>query len=634
MRIARSILPSLGLLLASAGTTTAFTPLNLAFNGERFATSLDASKMEKLPDSCVRVTLEVPGQATKAAYEKVCTELSKTISLPGFRKGSKIPPKVLEQAMSAKGGRNALKTQAINTLLSELIESALKEEHGLEPIGQPSLETAAEELADGFVPGDDFEMAVKCDVWPDIQWMKVEGAQDPEKPYLGLKGTYTRKPFDKSKMDKAVSDLRERYATLEAIEDKEYELQMGDACTVNMEGYMANAEGGKGEKLPDAASGDNVEVILGEGRYMTGLVEGLLGSKVSQTREITVTFPEKLRDKTLAGKKAVFDVTVLEAQKRTIPEITDEFAEKVRAGLTAESLIDELQTAVDQEDAKEFTPARNAALAKALSQVMDVEVPDTLVTNQARDKFAMMMSDMRNNGVADEEIKKQINPENFLKYKKIVKDDIVADFKVSMATDEIARIEGIEVEDYMVEEQMESIKQEMIDSKEDFDETQIRSRVEATLQRQGVMDFLAENADLDVKFVEGEGDFDASLMEKLAEESLAREKEIEEKSTEETGESATPPVVEAVVEAVVEEAEAAAEEAPVAEADPEPAEEDVEPEPEPVAEVEAEPEPEKEEAEPEPEPEPEPEDRDTSSMSVQDKAFYALMDSGALKKDN
>lgn len=397
---------------------------------------------------------------------------------------------------------------------------------------------------------------------------------------------------------------------------------------------MANADGGKGEKLPDAASGDNVEVILGEGRYMTGLVEGLLGSKVSQTREITVTFPEKLRDKTLAGKKAVFDVTVLEAQKRTIPEITDEFAEKVRAGLTAESLIDELQTAVDQEDAKEFTPARNAALAKALSQVMDVEVPDTLVTNQARDKFAMMMSDMRNNGVADEEIKKQINPENFLKYKKIVKDDIVADFKVSMATDEIARIEGIEVEDYMVEEQMESIKQEMIDSKEDFDEAQIRSRVEATLQRQGVMDFLAENADLDVKFVEGEGDFDASLMEKLAEESLAREKEIEEKSTEETGESATPPVVEAVVEAVVEEAEAAAEEAPVAEADPEPAEEDAEPEPEPepVAEVEAEPEPEKEEAEPEPEPEPE--DRDTSSMSVQDKAFYALMDSGALKKDN
>merc|ERR1712176_1686585 len=330
---------------------------------------------------------------------------------------------------------------------------------------------------------------------------------------------------------------------------------MGDACRINMEGYMATADGGKGEKLPDAASGDNVEVILGEGRYMTGLVEGLLGAKVSDKKEVTVTFPDALRDKSLAGKTAIFDVTVLEAQTRTLPEVNDEFAEKVRAGLTAESLKEELQKAVDQEDAKEYVPARNDALAKALAQVMDVEVPDTLVTNQARDKFAMMMSDMRSNGVADEEIKKQINPENFLKYKDIVKDDIVADFKVSMATDEIARIENIEVDDYQVEEQMESIKKDAAESQEEFDEAQMRSRVEATLQRQAVMDFLAENAELDVKFVEGEGDFDEELMKQLGEESLAREKEMEEKVREETDTAAeaTTVEVEAATEQSIEE---------------------------------------------------------------------------------
>jgi len=570
--------------------------------------------MEKLPDSCVRITLEIPGTATKAAYQRVCTELSKTITLPGFRKGSKVPPQVLEQAMSAKGGKNALKTQAINTLLSELIESSLKEEHGLEPIGQPALETSAEELSNGFVPGDDFEMAVKCDVWPDIQWKKPEGAKDPEKPYLGMKGTYTRKPFDKAKMDKALSDLKERYVELETIEDKDYVLKMGDACKINMEGYMANADGGKGEKLPDAASGENVEVVLGEGRYMTGLVEGLLDTKVSDTREVTVTFPDALRDKTLAGKTAIFDVTVLEAQTRTLPEITDEFANKVRAGLTAETLKKELQEAVDQEDAKEYVPDRNAALAKALAQVMDVEVPDTLVTNQARDKFAMMMSDMRNSGVSDEEIKNQISPENFLKYKKIVKPDIVADFKVSMATDEIARIENIEVDDIKVEEQMENIKKDAAESSEEMDEASMRARVEATLQRQAVMDFLAENADLDVKFLEGEGDFDESLMEQLAEESLAREQQIEEKDEEEIGKS-TPPEEDAVVEAVVE--EAPVEEASVVE-----------------VEVEAESEAEPQEEEADAVSEPAEEERDFSSMSLQDKAFYSLMDSGALNSDD
>jgi trigger factor len=306
-------------------------------------------------------------------------------------------------------------------------------------------------------------------------------------------------------------------------------------------------------------------------------------------------FPSQaLRDKTLAGKKALFDVSVLEASKRRLPEVTDEFANEVRAGLTAETLKAELQKAVDSEDAKEYAPARNAALAKALAEVMDVEVPDTLVTNQAREKFALMMADMRNGGVSDEEIKKQISPENFLKYKKIVKDDIVKDFKVSMATDEIARLEGIDVPDYQVEEQMESIKQEAAESQEEFDEQAIRSRVEATLQRQAVMDFLAENAELEVEFVDGKEDFDEALMQKLANESLAREEELTAKAAsekDETGESApeTPPeVAEAAAKTVI--AEISTGDAP--------------------------------------------EKRDMDNMSLEDKAYYALLDAGALKSDS
>lgn len=301
-----------------------------------------------------------------------------------------------------------------------------------------------------------------------------------------------------------------------------------------------------------------------------------------------------MRDKTLAGKKAVFDVTIVEASKRTLPDLTDEFANKVRAGLTVENLKEELRKAVDNEDAKEFTPARNAVLASSLSAVLDVEVPDSLVTNQAREKFALMMTDMRNNGVSDEEVKKQIQPENFLKYKKIVRADIVRDFKVSMATDEIARMENIEVPDYQVEEQMEAIRKDAAESNEQFDETLIRGKVEATLQRSAVMDFLAENGDLKVEYTDDGEKFDEALLEKIAEESIKREEEF---SASEQGEStATPtPVVDAVVE--------------------EPKEEPV------VAKAEPTPEPKKDAA---------PEERDYSSMTLEEKAYYALKDSGAL----
>lgn len=217
---------------------------------------------------------------------------------------------------------------------------------------------------------------------------------------------------------------------------------------------------------------------------------------------------------------------VLEASARTVPELTDEFAAKVKPGLTKDALLDELKKAIDAEDKKEFAPARNRALGDALSKVLDVQIPDTLITNQAREKFAMMMSEMRDGGVSDEEIKKQISPENFLKYKEIVKDDIERDFKISMATDEIARMEGLSVPDYQVEEQMEAIRKDA-DGSEDFDENMIRPKVETTLQRQAVMDWLAEHAELEVEYSEEE-QFDEKMMEQLADEALEREKKLAE----------------------------------------------------------------------------------------------------------
>jgi len=485
------------------------------------ASDQEAVVVKRLPDSAVELNIPVPGAATKAAYDKVCIELSKTIQIPGFRKGSRIPPPVLEQAMAAKGGRNALKVQAINELTAQLVESSLKEQ-ALDPIGQAVLQTPAEELADSYKPGEPLILPVKCDVWPEIRWNE---ATTTDKPYTGLTGTYKRKPFDEEKMEKALTDLKERYATLELITDPSYKLQMGDACTVNMEGYMAAEDGvSKGDPLPDTASGDNVEVVLGPGRYMEGLVEGLVGASTGETRTVSVSFPENLRDKSLAGKRAIFDVNVLQASKRLVPEVTDDFANTVRAGMTAEGLLEELRKAVDEDDTKEFMPARNQAIMEALSETLEVDVPDTLVTNQAREKFAAMMAEMREGGTSDDLIKEQITPENFNKYKDIIKPQIVKDFKVSMATDEIARLEGITVPDFKVDEQMENIKKD-VGEDEEFDENVIRSKVETTLVRNAVMDWLAEHSNLEAQYEDENEEFDDTLMEELANQSLEREAE-------------------------------------------------------------------------------------------------------------
>lgn len=306
------------------------------FMSDEEAVSVGPSKLVRKPESNVEITLTAPGAATQAAYDKACAEVSKTISIPGFRKGAKIPPAVIENVLAAKGGkRHVLKAQAIQSLLNSLLEPAMKEEHNLEPIGQPSLMGSADDLADIFIPGEPLEMVVSCDVWPDIAWKNIEGQ---EKPYFGLKAAYSRKPFNQARFEQAMKDLAERYCVNAPAPDGK-ELAMGDACIVDMQGYMAGEDGtSKGEPLPDAASGDDVEIVLGDGRYMTGLVEGLVGAKVGETKTVYVSFPVGLRDKTLAGKSAVFDVTVKEASIRTVPEIDDELANTIRPGLDAEGL--------------------------------------------------------------------------------------------------------------------------------------------------------------------------------------------------------------------------------------------------------------------------------------------------------
>jgi FKBP-type peptidyl-prolyl cis-trans isomerase (trigger factor) len=282
---------------------SSFSHITSSSNTRRAATASSSSAaaaavpppsvtVEHLDNSAVLVHIPVPGKATQAAYDKVCRELSKDIQIPGFRKGSRLPPQVLENSMASKpGGRNALKIQAIKELVGQLVEPTMKEQ-ALDPIGQVTLKISPEDLAETFVPGQELMLDVQCDVWPEIRWKESSSSdQKKQQPYVGLKASYKRKPFNQVKLDKATMDLRERYATLEPINDPSHALQMGDACTVNMVGYMADANGQKGTPLPNAASGDNVQVLMGTGRYMEGLVEGLVGAKPGETVTVAVNFP-------------------------------------------------------------------------------------------------------------------------------------------------------------------------------------------------------------------------------------------------------------------------------------------------------------------------------------------------------
>ena len=273
----------------------------------------------KLPKSAVALDITVPESLSKDIHMTVISTLSKTASIPGFRKG-KVPPAAVVSALGMKKVKSATIEQIIDVGMQQ--GGAAVQLH---TVGEARLDEDIEELEARYTIGESITFTIVVDVYPEVPLVEAD--------YTGLKVSVEEVPFNQEAYDRALAKLRDQHATLVDAEEGA-EAQMDEQLLVNMVGYFANADGSKGEQLPAVAGGEGVSVRLQPGKFMYGLVEGLVGIKKGETREIKVTFPPRTSAPQLAGKEAIFEVECLELQRRELAEIGDEFAKKVKSDMT------------------------------------------------------------------------------------------------------------------------------------------------------------------------------------------------------------------------------------------------------------------------------------------------------------
>ena len=100
-----------------------------------------------------------------------------------------------------------------------------------------------------------------------------------------------RAEFNQEAYDKALFKLRTQFADI--VDAPTEPAVEGNQLVVNMNGFLAKADGSKGDPLPSVAGGDGITVPLESGKFMPGLVEGLLGATKGDSRDIKVTFPPR-----------------------------------------------------------------------------------------------------------------------------------------------------------------------------------------------------------------------------------------------------------------------------------------------------------------------------------------------------
>ncbi|HBQ97084.1 MAG TPA: trigger factor, partial [Cyanobacteria bacterium UBA11691] len=277
---------------------------------------------EKLPASQVGLEIEVPAEASKAAYEQVIKEFSRTAKLPGFRKG-KIPRHVLIQQL----GSQNLKAAAVEKLIKQSVDEAIAQEQ-LDTLGSPQLKSEFDSLVNQFKPGEAIAFKAAVDVPPEPTLAEYKG--------LSVKAEEI-KP-DPEAVNEVLKSEQEKRVTLIPIEDRP--CQLGDVAVVDFVGRRVAKDG---EEVPEpaeipGASATDFQVEMESDRFIPGFIDGIVGMEQGQTKTIAVKFPDEYPQEDIAGQPAEFEITLKEIKEKELPELDDEFAEEVSEFETLEAL--------------------------------------------------------------------------------------------------------------------------------------------------------------------------------------------------------------------------------------------------------------------------------------------------------
>lgn len=363
------------------------------------------------------VQVEVPQTEYDRIYASQLKRLGRQAKLPGFRPG-KAPSKVIEEYFGDK-----LQEDTIGEIIQQYYLEAV-ESTGLKPAVQPDLEVPVEQPESGFV------FSMKITTWPTVELNDLSV----------LKFDRTIVQAEDADVDSVVERLRQSQVRFEAEKGRAAEL--GDQVRIDFVGYLDDEpfEGGRGE---------DVALVLGEGRFIPGFEEQIVGKKAGEEFSIEVSFPENYQASHLAGQKARFDIVLKEVSKPVKSENDDELA-KMLGFDDAAALRKDIRSRLELEAEKATYIATRQAVFDALLEAYDIDLPEALVAQDMLLAKRRIIENMKHQGVeADEEM---FADEEF---QKELRNRSVRSLKLSVIMQAVRDIAGANVEDAEIDEEID-----------------------------------------------------------------------------------------------------------------------------------------------------------------------------------
>jgi trigger factor len=286
--------------------------------------------------------------------EKVTEKLKEAqpdIEMKGFRKG-KVPMPLLKKQFGQR---------VLGETMQEVIDGAMNqhfEDSGDRPALQPEVKMTNEDWKEG----DDIHVEMTYEALPEV----------PEFDASGIVLERLVVKADDAAVDEALESLA---SSAQDFEDKDGAAEDGDQVVIDFVGKVDGEafEGGAAEDYP---------LALGSGSFIPGFEEQLVGVSAGDEKAVEVKFPEEYGAEHLAGKDAVFDVTVKGVKAPKAAEINDEMAQKFGAE-DLDSLKNQIRERLEAEYAGAARQVMKRALLDKLDELVSFELPPTLVEAEA-----------------------------------------------------------------------------------------------------------------------------------------------------------------------------------------------------------------------------------------------------------
>lgn len=348
-------------------------------------------QVEKLEKNMAKLTVEVPAEQLDEALKTSYNKNKGKFNIPGFRKG-KAPQAMIEKMY----GAGILYEDAVNVLIDKTYPGAI-DESGLDIVSRPEIDVEQIEKGKSFI------YTAMVAVKPDVTLGE----------YKGIEVEKARPEVTDEDIEAELKKVQEQNSRLLSIEDRA--VADGDQTVIDFEGFVDGVpfEGGKATDYP---------LTIGSHSFIDTFEEQLIGKSIGEKVEVNVTFPAEYHAEELAGKPALFQVTVKEIKVKELPELNDEFAGEVSEFETLDEYKADIKAKLSETKEKQATTENENNVVQKVVENASMDIPEPMidlqVSNMLQDYARRMQSQgismeqyMQFTGMTIEQLKEQMRPQ-------------------------------------------------------------------------------------------------------------------------------------------------------------------------------------------------------------------------------